>query len=281
VSSTQILVLGLVAGATIFIGLPLGRIARAGSGLRAFLSAISIGILLFLFWDVVAGAVEPIESSLTDAVDGAGAWSDFAANTIAAVVGISIALLGLVAYDRWLAARPRPGRAEAASDASPRVDVAPKSPAATGAQLALLIAVGIGLHNFAEGLAIGQSAAAGEIAFALVLMIGFALHNATEGFGIVAPLAGQSERPSWGFLGLLGVIGGGPTLVGTLVGQIWVNTLVSIAFLSLAAGSILYVIIELVGMSRSFGLKTIVTLGILTGLFLGFGTDFVLVALGG
>ena len=71
----------------------------------------------------------------------------------------------------------------------------------------LLIAVGIGLHNFAEGLAIGQSAASGDIALATLLVIGFGLHNATEGFGIVAPLAADetAERPSWAFLGLLGL----------------------------------------------------------------------------
>jgi ZIP family zinc transporter len=63
-----------------------------------------------------------------------------------------------------------------------------------------LIAVGIGLHNFGEGLAIGGSAVRGEIGLATLLVVGFALHNATEGFGIVAPLAGAAQRPGWGFL---------------------------------------------------------------------------------
>ena len=83
--------------------------------------------------------------------------------------------------------------------------------------------MGIGFHNFGEGLAIGQSAAAGEIALALVLIIGFGLHNATEGFGIVGPLAADDDRPSWRFLVLLGLIGGGPTFLGTVVGQSWVS----------------------------------------------------------
>lgn len=106
-----------------------------------------------------------------------------------------------------------------------------------------MIASGIGLHNFAEGLAIGNSAATGELSLAVLLVIGFALHNATEGgFGIVAPLTG-GQRPSWGgFLALLGgLVGGGPTFVGTLVGQRFVSEEVSVAFLGLAAGSILYV----------------------------------------
>src|SRR5690242_13125918 len=83
-------------------------------------------------------------------------------------------------------------------------------------QTGMVIATAIGLHNFAEGLAIGVSAKTGEVALATVLIIGFGLHNATEGFGIVGPLGGV--RPSWGWLGLAGLIAGGPTLLGTIVG---------------------------------------------------------------
>ena len=83
-------------------------------------------------------------------------------------------------------------------------------------------------------------------------MIGFGLHNATEGFGIVAPLSGDAEQPSWRFLALLGVIGGCPTFFGTLVGQAWTSTAVSILFLALAAGSILYVVMELLNVCRLF-----------------------------
>ncbi len=146
--------------------------------------------------------------------------------------------------------------------------------------LALFIATGIGLHNFSEGLAIGQSAASGELSLAFALVLGFGLHNSTEGFGIVAPLTGDKDRPSWAFLGLLGLIGGGPTFVGTLVGQTWVSTPVSVAFLALAAGSILYVVIELIGVCTRLATKELMLVGILCGLVLGFGTDFVLVAVG-
>src|SRR5262249_57030064 len=137
---------------------------------------------------------------------------------------------------------------------------------------AVLIATGIGLHNFAEGLAIGQAGATGEIALALVLIIGFGLHNATEGFGIVAPLSG--ERPSWRFLALLGVIGGGPTFLGTIVGQAWTSEALSVAFLALAAGSILYVVIELLAVNRRFDNKLLMTWALFAGLVLGFATDF-------
>src|SRR5438132_5576889 len=146
--------------------------------------------------------------------------------------------------------------------------------------LSVFIATGIGLHNFSEGLAIGQSAARDELNLAIVLIIGFGLHNATEGFGIVAPLAGEVEPPSWRFLGAMGLIGGAPTFFGTVLGQAWTSTPVSILFLALAAGSILYVVIELLNVCRLFGQKTVVTWGILLGLFLGFATDFVLVAAG-
>jgi ZIP family zinc transporter len=110
------------------------------------------------------------------------------------------------------------------------------------------------------------------------LVVGFGLHNATEGFGIVAPLTGQ--RPSWGFLALLGLIGGGPTFIGTLVGQRFVDDTVSIGFLGLAAGSILYVVIELLAVARKANLKTITTWGIFAGLILGFATDAIITAAG-
>ena len=274
----QIVLLGIIAGATIFIGLPVGRLTGAGVSLRAFLSAVAVGILLFLFWDVVSAAVESIEGALLAAVGGTGPWGEFALLAAVGALGLAASLLGLVAYERWLALR---GARSAGPDEAPGTTRTGSPPAATARQLAILIAVGIGLHNFAEGLAIGQSAAAGELAFAGTLVVGFALHNATEGFGIVAPLAGGPVRPSWAFLGAMGLIGGGPTALGTIVGQAFVNTTLSVAFLGLAAGSILYVVVELLGVNRAFGLKVLASAGILVGMLLGFGTDFFLKALGG
>ena len=147
-------------------------------------------------------------------------------------------------------------------------------------RLTLLIAVGIGLHNFAEGLAIGQSAASGELALALLLVIGFGLHNATEGFGICGPMSGEDTRPSWGFLGILGVIGGLPTFLGTLLGQSWSSQAMSVVFFAVAAGSILYVVQELFAVNRRYGHDVLVTWLVLAGILLGFATDFVVSAAG-
>ena len=149
-----------------------------------------------------------------------------------------------------------------------------------GRRLALLIATGIGLHNFGEGLAIGQSAASGEISLALVLIIGFGLHNATEGFGIVGPMSGEPEMPSWGFLGLMGLIGGGPTFLGTLIGQFWVSPALATVFFAIAGGSILYVVIQLFDVCKRYGMPKLISWMLLVGLLLGFGTDWVLVAAG-
>jgi zinc transporter, ZIP family len=149
-----------------------------------------------------------------------------------------------------------------------------------GQRLALLIATGIGLHNFGEGLAIGQAAAADEVSLALVLIIGFALHNATEGFGIIGPMSGEAERPTWGFLALMGLIGGGPTFVGTVIGQAWVSEALEVAFFAVAAGSILYVVIQLFEVCRRYAMPVVVAWWILGGIAAGFATDFVLVAAG-
>jgi ZIP family zinc transporter len=280
-SATQILALGAVAGFTIFLGLPLGRLQGVDARLKAGLSALATGILLFLLYDVLAHGVEPVEEALDGAVSDGGSWLRFAGLAAVLALGVAAGILSLVYYDRWMA-RQRgksllgPGAASAA-EFEPSW-VAGLSPASW---LAVLIATGIGLHNFSEGLAIGQSATAGELSLALVLVIGFGLHNATEGFGIVAPLSGDVRRPSWRFLLLLGLIGGGPTFLGTLVGQAWTSEALSVGFLALAAGSILYVVIELFNVNRQFGHKVLVTWALLGGLFLGFATDFVLEAVGG
>ena len=271
-SPASIVGLGAIAGGTIFLGLPLGRMRAALPRTKALLNGTAIGILIFLLWDVLTHAWEPIDGALTDKRYGSAAG-------YGAVMGACFAagLVGLVYYDQWMAKRIRtlshgPGTA-AVTDFHTRPLVG--TPAR---RLALFIAVGIGLHNFSEGLAIGQSAASGAIGLALLLVIGFGLHNATEGFGIVAPFAMDNDRPSWRTLALLGAIGGGPTFVGTIIGRSFVNDTLSLAFLALAGGSILYVVIELLAVGRKIGLKTILTWGLVLGVVLGFVTDGIVTA---
>jgi len=278
-STGAVLALGAIAGFTVFLGLPMGRIRSASPRVRSFLNASATGVLLFLFWDVLAKGIEPVEAALAEATIGAGAWAHFAWLAAVFAAAMTIGLMSLVYYDLWLARRARgrlgPGAADiGALRAGPIARLAPAH------RLAFFIALGIGFHNLSEGLAIGQSAAAGELRLALVLVIGFALHNATEGFGIVGPMSGEAHLPSWRFLGALGLIAGGPTFVGTVIGQTFHNETVFAAFLALAAGSILYVVIELLAVARKLGHKDFTTWGILLGLILGFATDMILTAVG-
>jgi ZIP family zinc transporter len=257
VSFGAILLLGSVAGATILLGMPVGRLRSASIGLRVILSAGAVGVLLFLVWDVLSAAWEPIDALLADGSNPPLLFLDgllFAA-------GIAVGLLSIPLF------------MQIARGSKDTAEIPPR-------RLAVLIAVGIGLHNMAEGLAIGQSAVTGQIALATVLVVGFALHNATEGFGIVAPLAGDEHRPSWGFLLLLALIAGGPTILGTIIGSIFVSEQLSMLFLSLAAGSIIYVIIQLLGLVARARRGHLVGYGVFAGLMAGFLTDGILVAAG-
>ncbi len=276
--ASQIAILGAVAGLTIFLGLPLGRVRTAMPRVKAFLNAFAIGILIFLLWDVLTNAWEPASGALAHH-HYATALTDGGVMLGCLAAGLS----GLVYFDRWMkgrAARLRPEGPGAATARPAMIPPGTDAVRARAAGLSMLIAVGIGMHNFGEGLAIGASAAAGKLSLALLLVIGFGAHNATEGFGIVAPLSAAGERAPWRRLALLGLIAGGPTFVGTLLGEQTSTPLLGIAFLALAAGSILYVVIELLAVARATKLKELVAWGILLGLVLGFVTDAIVAAAG-
>src|SRR3954453_5596184 len=150
-STTQLLVLGALAGFTIFLGLPIGRIRGASPALKAGLSAMATGILLFLLWDVLVHGIEPVEDALKSATDDGGSWSDFARLAVTFAAGATLGLMSLVYYDRWFGrqrskAMLGPGVASAAE--FERSWVAGLSPAAW---LARRIATGIGRQNVSVG----------------------------------------------------------------------------------------------------------------------------------
>jgi len=250
VSFAQTLVLGTIAGLTIFLGLPIARLRVLTPRHLSFLTSFAVGVLLFLFVDIVEHAAAPVEDAIK-AGDSATATPLLAL----IIIGFLAGLLSLVYYGR---------RAIATRNA-------PSS-------IAMLVATGLGLHNFSEGLAIGASASKGEIALALTLVVGFGLHNLTEAFGIAAPLVGQ--RVSWGFLASAGLIAGGPNFLGTLLGYGFSSDLVSVGFLALAAGALAFVIGELFAAGRRLTEPIWSGWGIGLGFLAGLLTDFILVAVG-
>ncbi len=249
--------LGLLAGVTIFLGFPVARIRRISTKTKALLNALSTGILIFLLVEITGHALEAIEELVKRAAAGQPGLKQAFELGGCFVVGFTIGLLGLVYFEhRFLGAAndvPAPRRSK---------------------QVAVMIALGLGLHNFSEGLAIGQGYASGAFQLAWLLAIGFALHNATEGFGIAAPLSGH--QVSWNFLGWMGLLAGGPTLVGAAVGGWWVNKPTEVFCLALAAGTILYVVGELLHLGRQLKEESVVAVGLLGGFFIAVVTDFLL-----
>ena len=256
-SQTVATALGATAGLTIFLGLPVARLRGLSRRAQGFMNAVATGILVFLLWDILAHATGPVEKALT-ASRGTGVLP-FAVLALVFAAGIGVGLLSLVYSNRRLAAHFR-----RAHESTPSRD------------LAMMIATGLGLHNLSEGLAMGQSAATGAVALFGVLVVGFALHNVTEGFGIAAPMAVDPARPSWGFLALTGLIGGGPTFLGTVVGYLAVSPVVYVLFLALAAGALLYVLNEMFPLCRRLNSPSGLAWGLLAGFLAAYSTDLLL-----
>ncbi len=258
VDFTSTLILAAIAGFTIYLGLPVARLQNPPRSLQAFLNSIATGILVFLLYDILAKASEPIEGEMEAARKGDA--GGFVLLLVLFALGLGIGMLSLVFFENRLLGHTK----EQA-----------RNSAATPFQLATMIAAGIGLHNFSEGLAIGQASRSGAISLATLLIIGFGLHNATEGFGIAAPLT-LANRPSWSAVGLLGLIGGGPTFVGSILGYSAQSDAVFVFCLAMAAGSIFYVIGELLNVGRRFQLRELAMAGIFLGFLAGYGTDLIL-----
>jgi ZIP family zinc transporter len=270
VSIAQTIALGAIAGLTIFLGLPFARMQARGRAARIFMGGVSAGILVFLLYDILSHATEPLETALN-----AKSWADLASLAVVYAVGLGLGLLGLVYVPR-LVRRARTGVGPGA------MAVAEGSEQAIRAEtlgLGMTIAIGIGLHNFSEGLAIGQSAASGAISLAVLLIIGFGLHNASEGFGIIGPLVARDVRPSWAWLVTAGLIGGGPTFLGTVVGSVVNSPVLFVACLALAAGAIINVLGELIVAGRRASWE-LTLWGLFAGFLVALATDLVLVAAG-
>jgi ZIP family zinc transporter len=269
-NQTSVALMGAIAGLTIFLGLPVARMRFVSARAQGFLNAIATGVLLFLVVEILGHANAALESALEGLRRGQA--SQLAVLAAVYVAGITTGLLGLALFNGRFGRRlggsllRGPGAAVAAR--------APAVPAARG--LALMIATGLGLHNFSEGLAIGQSAAAGALALTGVLVVGFGLHNVTEGFGIAAPMTSAGERPSWGFLAVAGLVGGSPTFLGAVVGFNVVAQWAFVLFLALAAGALLYVVYELFGVLRRLCSPQAMALGILVGFLVALATDLFL-----
>lgn len=290
INYAELLLLGAIAGLTIFLGLPLALFQNVSPRKKGFLNALSMGILIFLIADVLSNAWTPTKAAAISAYLGTSSVSSAALDLIALFVGLGLGLLGLALYEqryvRKIAMALKPSRSQPIGQKGelngPVARTEQQSATLFGSpyHLATMIAMSIGLHNFSEGLAIGQSYAQGITSLAVVLIVGFGAHNATEGFGIAGPLTGVLEKPKISFLAKLGLIGGGPTFLGTIIGSLWVSELTYVLFLSLAAGALVYVTLLMYNSARRQSGNDLLMIGIFIGLLAGFLTDL-LVSLGG
>ncbi len=290
----QLLLLGAIAGLTIFLGLPMALLPNVSRMKKGFLNALAMGILVFLITDVLSAAWQPTKLAAVAGYTGKGPVTDAVIDLLALFGGLGLGLLGLALYEqrylrRIISTRKKLAAREENNDQGKPNPVGPqdKTQQQHGAEiftsprhLATMIAVGIGLHNFSEGLAIGQSYASGAVALAVVLIVGFGAHNATEGFGIAGPLTGIPEKTQISFLAKMGIIGGSPTFIGTLVGSVWVSQLTYIMFLSLAGGALIYVTLLMYNTARRESRNDLIMVGLFIGLLAGFLTDLI-VSLGG
>jgi zinc transporter, ZIP family len=278
VSFAQTIALGALAGLTIFLGLPVGRMQLLGSRSRVALAMFAVGVLAFIFVDVLSSGL----SIVNDTLDAVKHHHQSVGYLIWLVVllggGFSLGSAGLATLERIVrpASLRRPPIAGGADTAALEPDplvVELDAARRRALRVGLTIAAAIGVHNFAEGLAIGVSARAGAISLATVLIIGFALHNATEGFGIVGPLG--DVKPSWRWIGLAGLIGGGPTFLGSLVGYAVTSDPLELAFYAVAGGAILYVIGEVWNGMRRYGHRELGLLMVSAGFLVGVLTDLI------
>jgi ZIP family zinc transporter len=282
VSFGETVLLGALAGFTIYLGLPFGRIEFVTKRAKVALAMFSVGVLAFLFAEVLVHGVAIVEGHFDALHDGNGSLLEALALALILGAGFMAGSAGLAMVESRMRATKPPPISGGATDAMTveQAEIAAQDDFSAGAlRTGMTIAAAIGLHNFAEGLAIGVSASTGEIGLATVLIIGFAVHNATEGFGIVGPLG--DVRPSWRWLALAGLVGGGPVFLGAIVGYNVTSEPLELLFYSVSAGAILYVIGEIWGAMRRLGHRELGLLMLGAGVFLGVATEMVIAYGGG
>ena len=223
---------------------------RAGGNVVRALLAVTVGLLAFLAIDGTAEGVELAVAS----------GGPFGGATLV-VLGAALAFLLLSGLDRWLRTRRQAARGHG------------------GLRLAATIAVGIGLHNLGEGLAIGSAYAVGELALGAALVVGFALHNTTEGIAVVTPLTGQPPRPL--HLVALGLVAGAPAILGAVLGAAVNNAELSAFLLGIGVGAIVQVILQILPAVRErtgAALDPLAVAGVAVGLLVMFGTGLLVPA---
>ncbi len=184
--------------------------------LAAFM-ALTAGLLTFLAIEALAEALE-LQAALPATLQGTGL----------VLLGVVLSYLALTWISTRFSATTARGR----------------DPTLSGIALATLVAIGIGLHNLGEGLAIGSSFAFGELSLGTFLIVGFMIHNVTEGLGIAAPIAEDRGRVSIARLAVLALVAGAPAILGAWIGGFLANDIVGVLFFAIAVGAALQVVVE-------------------------------------
>ena len=230
----------LVGIVPIMIGLLwLPFIRRLGeNGLRFFL-AFTIGLLLFLAVDAIEESLEISQEHLSDVFNG----------QLLIFTCVILSFLGLYLVGNQLIKRSQ------------------FSKFSKTMTISLMIAIGIGFHNFGEGLAVGAAIGLGQVALGTFLIVGFALHNTTEGLAIAAPLSRKKVTISK--LIMFGLIAGSPAIFGTWIGGFSFSPFTAIIFLSVGAGAIFQVIFSLINYIRNESKIPFLNIYVISGISLG------------
>ncbi|RMW38363.1 MAG: divalent cation transporter [Nitrosopumilus sp.] len=204
-----------------------------------FFLALTAGLLLFLAFDSIEESIDVSNESLAGSFNG----------TLLVATVVVLSFLGLYYSGEKLVKR------------------ANSSKLAKPVAIALMISIGIGLHNFGEGLAIGAAVGMGSIAFSTFLIVGFALHNTTEGIAIAAPMS--RGKLMIGKLAAMGMIAGSPAIFGAWVGGFVYSPFASVIFLAIGAGAIFQVILVLMKWLREEGDKNLSSASVASGFAVG------------